>query len=554
MWYPGSGQRAAGSGQRAAGSGRRRAPVAAVSVPADAPDVGRWDTFAAERRVLAVARNVPATTRLMDALSLLRGDRRVEVAFTLTRSTAFHPGDHELMSDLGVHPMPWREAVAERFDLALSASANGPLHELRAPVLLMPHGAGQHKYLDASDPRRGVHGAAPEQLVVDGRVVPTAILVTGEAPLALLRRDCPGAAARALVAGDLSHQQLVAAAPDRDRYRRALGLGPGVRLVTVTSTWGPASLLARHPDLPERLLASLPADEYRVAAVLHPNIAARHGSWQIRHRAVDAIDAGLLLVPPHEGWQAVLTASDCVIGDHGSVGFYAAALDIPLLLAATGDGEVPPDSPSLALAAAAPRFDPGGGVLAQIEDAIAKHRPGVLRGLTGPSLAEVDAARVYRDTMYRLMRLTPPPRERGSRAPAVPRLDRTEPLSHVVTAERTGGAVRLTRFPAATAEYAPAPGRHHAAGEDEPDPRFRRAAAVLAGRDPAALLERYPACEVAVGGGGARTRHGVIRVEDGGGLPDVLLGSALLPGLRSGGPLPEVVLVGGREFRPRLSR
>ena len=476
--------------------------------------VSRWDTFAPVRRVLAVARNVPATTRLLDALSLLRGDRRVEIRFTLTRSEAFHPGDADVLTALGAQPIPWEEAAAQPFDLAVAASANGPLHELRAPLLLIPHGAGQHKLVDPADPARGVHGIAREQLIAGGRVVPAAVLLTGAEPLALLRRDCPEAVPYARIGGDLSLQQLAGAYADRERHRRALGLGAGQRLVTVSSTWGPASLLGRTPVLPDRLLADLPRDEYRVAAVLHPNVVARHSMYQIRAWYADALDAGLILVPPSAGWQAVLLSTDCLIGDHGSVSFYAAALDVPVLLASTGDGEVPPSGPSARLAEACPRFNTRESPRLQIEQALEKFEPGVLPALTEPSVSsDVDAAGVYREVLYRMLRLDPPVRKRALPPPVAPDVDVRAVRTHVVYAdEPVPGLVELRRFPASTMEHAVdarGPGRHLAAEAGEPDARLRRGAEVIAddgaATDPTgaatALLDRYPGCLVAVAAG-----------------------------------------------------
>ncbi|MGW7657748.1 hypothetical protein ACWGJ7_38665, partial [Streptomyces tendae] len=74
-------------------------------------------------------------------------------------------------------------------------------------------------------------------------------------------------------------------------------------------------------------------EKYRVAAVLHPNIWGVHGAWQVRAWLVDCLRAGLLLLPPQEGWRAALVAADVVIGDHGSVTSYGAAIGAPVVLA-----------------------------------------------------------------------------------------------------------------------------------------------------------------------------------------------------------------------------
>ncbi|WP_370468446.1 hypothetical protein [Streptacidiphilus sp. P02-A3a] len=90
--------------------------------------------------------------------------------------------------------------------------------------------------------------------------------------------------------------------------------------------------------------ASCP-DEYRVAAVLHPNIWHGHGTGQIRTWLDRACRNGLTLIDPLDGWRQALIAADAVIGDFGSVSYYAAALGLPVLLGAASGEVLDPDSP-----------------------------------------------------------------------------------------------------------------------------------------------------------------------------------------------------------------
>lgn len=84
------------------------------------------------------------------------------------------------------------------------------------------------------------------------------------------------------------------------------------------------------------MLAALPYDEFRVAAIVHPNVWSEHGSWQIRDLLAPALDAGLMLVLHIHAWRSALVAADVVVGDHGSVTLYGAALGKPVLLGPTG--------------------------------------------------------------------------------------------------------------------------------------------------------------------------------------------------------------------------
>ncbi|CAD5916514.1 protein of unknown function [Streptomyces sp. KY75] len=141
--------------------------------------------------------------------------------------------------------------------------------------------------------------------------------------------------------GDPCYDELLGSADRVASYRRALGVPGRHRLVVLSSTWGPTSLIGQGPGLAARVLAALPYDEFRVAAIVHPNVWSEHGSWQIRDLLAPALDAGLMLVLHIHAWRSALVAADVVVGDHGSVTLYGAALGKPVLLGAYGSEAVP---------------------------------------------------------------------------------------------------------------------------------------------------------------------------------------------------------------------
>jgi hypothetical protein len=102
----------------------------------------RWRTFRPERCVLVVVHNVTALTRLLEVLPLLSGDPRVQLVYTCTGSSAFQRGTIESLMANEMRYVPWDTAVRLRFDLAISASYGGELHELNSPLLTVPHGMG----------------------------------------------------------------------------------------------------------------------------------------------------------------------------------------------------------------------------------------------------------------------------------------------------------------------------------------------------------------------------------------------------------------------------
>lgn len=123
----------------------------------------------------------------------------------------------------------------------------------------------------------------------------------------------------------------------------------GRKVVAVSSTWGPGSLL-RCPDLLPRLAAELPTDSYQLVGIVHPEVWSWHGRRQVRAWLADSMRRGLILIPPEEGWRAVLAAADVVIGDQGSVTCYAAAIGRPVLLASFPQQELDPASAVAGLA------------------------------------------------------------------------------------------------------------------------------------------------------------------------------------------------------------
>ncbi|MEV5879785.1 hypothetical protein AB0L75_37340 [Streptomyces sp. NPDC052101] len=365
--------------------------AARVRVPVG-EDAERWVTRAGCRRVLIVVHNVTSATRLLDVLPLFADDLRVQLFATCTGSSPFLAGVPELLARAGLPVLPWEQARDTPFDLVVSASYGGELDALQGKLAVLSHGVGYNKRLATPDtghrtPDTGhpspVFGLSPDWLLADGRPLATATVLSHPEQLDRLRAACPEAAPTAVLAGDPCYDRMLAALPQRALFRRALGVGPGQRLVVVSSTWAPRSLFGGEPGtddllpwLLSRLSAELPADEYRTVAVLHPNIWYGHGPGQVRAWLDNARRAGLDAIPPLDGWRQALIAADCVLGDHSSVTYYAAAIGIPVVLGAFPQQDLDPDSPVAALGRTAPRLVRRDSLRAQIDGAITAHDPG----------------------------------------------------------------------------------------------------------------------------------------------------------------------------------
>jgi hypothetical protein len=537
------------------GSRPLRAPVG--------PDAHRWNTFHGERTLIVAARTVTSTVRVLEILpALLRGDTRVSVVFAHDPTSAFNSGVLELLHHAGCQVMPWEQLGSVAPDLVLTASENIDVPEGDCPVLVLPHGVGFQKLVpDSRSPRERLSGVVPESLLESGRAW---LAVSHPDQEEQLLVSHPKAAGRTLLVGDPCFDELLAGRDHRRQYREALGVAGGQRLVVISSTWGPTSLLGSRPDLFARILGELPCDEYRVAAIVHPNVWAAHGAWQLRVLQAAALDAGLLLMPPVHAWRAALVAADVVVGDHGSVTLYGASLGTPVLLAAFGADAVPGTAVH-ALGAVAPRLDPRGDILGQIGDTVREHRPQRYAAVARQAFAEPGQALArLRTDLYQLLKLpepsSPPPSAAALPFPEPPAAPVTswQVTTEVVTDDGQP-AVVVRRFPASVRSPGGADGpqsfAHLACTDAERDPRLAESASVVLHHRPAPTtisalhwirdtLARLPGCLLAasaVRGGGCLVGLGdgrVVEVAVTGPVPDPGLPAAVVYAcLRAGLPL-----------------
>ncbi|GAB3469231.1 hypothetical protein GCM10027436_85810 [Actinophytocola sediminis] len=466
--------------------------------------------MAAVRTVLVVVRSPVALNRLLDILPVFDGDTRVQLVFTVDHGSRFAVGLGARLVAAGARLISWEEAVAGSFDLALAASDNGDLHRLTTRLVLFPHGVGYQRF--AAHERGAVSGLRRSTLVRDDRIVPNRIVVSHPSQLDVVRAVEPRLLPRVVVAGDPCFDRIRLSAPRRDRYSPAFD-ARGRQLVVLCSTWGRHSLFGRQPDLPARVVAELDADHYRTALVLHPNVWSRHGARQVQAWLRPALDAGLVLVPPDDGWRAALIAADLVVSDHGSLTSYAAGAGVSVLLAEDGGPEVVPGSPGDLLRQRLPRLRRDTSLRDQIAFAASQDVavPDIVETLfahQGRSLERL------RGLLYGTLPLTPPPLPVRLRPVPVPELTAVTPTVYAVRS-RVGqpradlAEVTLHRFPAVTYDEDQPHPRHLAANDAELDPGWTERAAVVwrDGQHPSVALahawatgtlDRLPAVRVVV--------------------------------------------------------
>lgn len=385
-------------------------------------DASRWISRPGCRTVLVVTHSLVSCQRLLDVVDYVESDPRIQVVFTVGPDTF----NHEVagyVERLGALVLSWRQATMERFDLALAASYGG-LAELHAPLVVTAHGAGHAKPVrpwgDGGPllTHPPVYGLDAQRLTRDGRVLPSALLLSHDRDRGVLRRQCPQALPVAVVVGDPCFDRLVASLPWRRRYRHALRVAKRQKLVVVSSTWGRDGLFGHVPDLLPWTLSELPAGRFRVAALLHPAVWSAHGPRQVRAWLRECRRAGLILLDPEQDWRALLVAADYVIGDHGSVTAYAAGIGRPVLRLAGPDPGVAQGTAQHLVFAGAGQLDPGRPLEPQLANAATVDRRLASAALTS---RPGQAARLIRSAVYRILRLDEPGRHRRVEPVPAPR-------------------------------------------------------------------------------------------------------------------------------------
>ncbi|MFK4614852.1 hypothetical protein ABH930_005558, partial [Kitasatospora sp. GAS204A] len=448
----GSGQRAAGSGQRAAGSGQRAAG-------------------SGQRAVLLAVRSAGALHRLLDVLPVFAGDERISTRFTLVPGSDFDVDALAALERSGARSVAWEDARRRPHDLILTASPKGPLRVLSGPLVLFPHGAGFNKTISHEGSWDLPSGLDPRFLLDGGNPRAALHALAHASQLDRLAERCAPAAAKATVVGDPTLDRILRSVSLREEYRSSLGTGER-RLVVLTSTWGPESLLARRPQLPAALVGGLPHDSYQFALVLHPNEYSRTGTFDLSRQLAPVLGAGLVLARPHEEWAALLVAADAVITDHGSTALYAAALDRTVVGAYDGGSELIPGSPMSDLLATVPSLPEAAALPDALQAAAAagtRRFADTAFSLQGRSLVRL------RRELYRLLRLRP--RSVPIEAPPLPHPNPAagRPPAYAVRAEVSDLRVNVQRFPAFTSVAA-----HHLAAEHPvAGPRHLQSASLL---------------------------------------------------------------------------
>lgn len=279
------------------------------------------NTIQFEKTILLIIRSETVLVRLQELCHLLFDDFRIQCLFTIPEPLSRF--DRHLAGTLqsyGCVVVPWDIALQHSFDLAIACSPNGSIELVRAPLLILEHGPALSKPAAKSDTL---------DLISRLKTRSFQSIFLKSACFNEIEESADNITSTAM--GDPVYDSLILNARSRPIYREALGIRSR-KLVTLSSTWGPDSLLSQWPTLAKFLIENMPGTEYVFALILHPYIWAAHGAWQIEAWLRKELASGLLLIPHMQGWQGCILASDCIIGDHGSVTHYSSLLGLQTML------------------------------------------------------------------------------------------------------------------------------------------------------------------------------------------------------------------------------
>ncbi len=287
-------------------------------------------TCQVRRVVLAVVHSVAAGERVLAAAQAVEDEAGVQVVFTQPPG----PADNRVADFLAAADAlttPWDRAAHERFDLVIAASPTS-VRSLRGALLLLPDVSAEGEIVD----HNGRHFVPALNGLLRQRPHLAETVVVGlphDSAVVALQAALPEAARHAVVLGDPVYDQLLAAHAQRDVHREQLGLRRNQRMCLIVSTRGPDSLLGRSPSLLERIATDLRSSDDRLLCHLHPDVWVQHGRRQVLAWAGPTARARVGFLRLGDGWSPLVAAADYVVGDHGALTAYAAAIGKPVYLA-----------------------------------------------------------------------------------------------------------------------------------------------------------------------------------------------------------------------------
>lgn len=379
---------------------------------------GVWNTLSLlrrplrgnRRRVLLAGTNLMMARELSEVRSLLETDARIEM-FAAVRPFAGVAGGVDparFAAAVGVNAVSSAGIFLQPWDLIiLSAHARAFNAGRLVPRVFTGHGISSWKVVDGEiDEFRGYYTRCR------GRWVYSRMFMRGEDAVRVARGLHPELGRRTVACGDIVVDDLLAAAEHRAQLRERLGYRPEDRVVAVLSTHGPQGLLGSWGRRTPQALRSL-AERFRVILVNHPLNIYHEAYGDLRRLSVELRDsppAGVHVNQPEDPIQPALIAADLAVTDHTSTALYFAQLGKPIVAVKTPGYEAPEGSPWSRILKFVPSVRRPEDVAAAAEAAFTEFPLERLSGIACDVVSFPGAARTHwRDELYALLNLTPPP-------------------------------------------------------------------------------------------------------------------------------------------------
>lgn len=443
------------------------------------------ETRTIDHYLLVVVRTHTSLDRVLELLEVIGQSVDLAIKFVLDVGSSFAREVKTKLTALGAEEVTWEYARSRYWHGILAAHVDHQLSDLTklsGNLFVIPHGIGYNrKRLASTGGRPGPAGLSSYELTASGEVFPALIGLSSSEQLS---RMCEEARGHAVVIGDMVRDKLVVHTHLRQHFKEDLGVGDK-KLIVVSSTWGKLSTYSAERKLITRLVADLPADEYAVALVLHPNIWWGESRFEAKVVLRDELDSGLMLID-HTTWQGAIIAADLVVGDHGSVTGYPVAMGTPVLIAADGSAELDENSPLAALHAALPHISPEEPLREQVERALNDHCPEMWRPYTDklfelPGQGLAAAANALRDLMG-LPPLTGSPRPLEVETPKI--VEGKPAKSHRVVVTTSDGIEHVERFPSYVEQTTELDDAMRVISSREVDPLTRENAEIVVRAEP----------------------------------------------------------------------
>jgi len=304
-----------------------------------------------KKQILFCAHNELTAGYLSRALPLFDASRHeVFLSFFPLSHTLSAPGN--IAERCGLPYLPADRISRRAWDLILVADHVYEQGAMPAgvPVVYMPHGLLVMRLKENGRVHRFDRWAFDAQ----GHSAYRAILFDNESNASAAARDFPALKEAVKVTGCLGVDRMLALRPERERFRRELGIPEGEKAVLIMSSFYPEGLMKKYGRALLDQAARLQGSGRHFIVSAHPNLWVEPGFLELME---EQKARGLRVLDPDEPLEPFLVAADAAVSDFTSLSLAFALLGKPLIYVPIDAGRFDRHSLLVRLAAGLPRLD-----------------------------------------------------------------------------------------------------------------------------------------------------------------------------------------------------